>query len=147
MIGHSLRAVIALDLVQRHPHLITSLFLSAPQARVPQALLVLQKLVMQLLPEDRVALPGLSKEALVTVMGSLTHLDLRDGLERIDRPTTVACGLRDLVNVWAARTIQTCIPGAALQLVRGAGHQWITQRPSLAATLIQHHVTRTSSRG
>lgn len=46
VIGHSLGAVIALDLVQRHPHLVTSLFLSAPQARVPQALLVLQKLVI-----------------------------------------------------------------------------------------------------
>lgn len=50
VIGHSLGAVIALDLAQRHLHFVTSLFLSAPQAKVPQALLVLQKLVMQLLP-------------------------------------------------------------------------------------------------
>lgn len=116
VIGHSLGAVIALDLAQRHPHLVTSLFLCAPQARVPQALLVLQKLVMQLLPEDRVTVPGTSKQALVTVMGALTHLDLRDGLEGIDRPTTVACGLRDLVNIRAARAIQARIPGAAPQL-------------------------------
>ncbi len=47
VVGLSLGAVMGLDLAIRHPRMVRSLFLSAPQARPPKALMCIQSVLMR----------------------------------------------------------------------------------------------------
>lgn len=61
LVGLSLGAVIALQIAISHPDKVVSLFISAPQAKLPKLLMSLQRVLMRLLPAKWVCPPQLSK--------------------------------------------------------------------------------------
>lgn len=63
VVGLSLGAVMGLDLAIWHPHMVRSLFLSAPQARPPKVLMRIQSVLMRVLPERLVCPPQISSNS------------------------------------------------------------------------------------
>lgn len=139
VVGLSLGAVIGLDLAIRHPHKVRSLFLSAPQARPPQALMRIQSVLMRVLPERLVCPPGVSKQQLLDILRQVSAIDFEPELGRIMVPTTIACGSKDRANLPAARTISQQIPPARLIVVPNAGHQWHQSMPTEFAQELKTH--------
>ncbi|WP_300048770.1 alpha/beta fold hydrolase [Trueperella sp.] len=139
-VGLSLGAVVALNLAIRYPHLVASLFLSAPQAKPPALLMRVQNLLMRLLPGRVVCPPEVTKKQLLAVMESLRRLDLTHGLATVSVPTTVACGAKDRANLNAAHHIATAIPTARLEIVPSAKHQWHAQMPQQFARHVARHL-------
>lgn len=121
IVGLSLGAVVGLDLAIRYPKLVESLFLSAPQVRMPRRLFQLQNSIMRLLPEKIVCPPGLTKAQLLAVLDSLADLDLTSALGLITAPTTVVCGSKDR-----------------------AKHQWHADMPDAFAAKLVRHLDETS---
>lgn len=144
LVGVSLGAIVALNVTIRYPHLVSSLFLSAPQAKPSPALMRVQSLIMRLLPKPIVCPPGLTKKQLVAVLNSLRTLDLTPCLAAIELPTTVVCGTKDQANLPAAHHIAKAIPHAKLEIIPHAKHQWHTQMPQQFATLVARHISRAS---
>lgn len=89
----------------------------------------IQDAVMRVLPARLVAPPGMAKARMRAVLLQLAATDLRPDLARISAPTLVLCGGRDRPNLSAAQLLAAEIPGAELQVVPGAGHEWNTQLP------------------
>lgn len=141
LVGVSLGAVVALNFAIRYPHLVGSLFLSAPQAQPSAALMRVQSLIMHLLPKHIVCPPELTKKQLMVVLNSLRSLDLTPCLAAIELPTAVVCGTKDRANLPAARRIVKAIPRAKLAIIPHAKHQWHIQMPQQFATLVAHHIS------
>lgn len=142
LVGVSLGAVIALNIAITHPDKVSSLFVSAPQAKPPKLLMSLQKTLMRVLPTKWVCPPQLSKPELLGVLDSLKDLDLTSQLPTLAMPVTVVCGSKDKANLPAARKIAGLIPSARLEVIQGAGHQWHATHPQLFACYLTKHLAR-----
>lgn len=142
LVGLSLGAVIALNIALTHPDRVSSLFVSAPQAKPPRLLMSLQKTLIRVLPTKWVCPPQLSKPQLVDVLDSLKGLDLISQLPALSMPVTVVCGSKDKANLPAARKIAGLIPTAHLEVIQGAGHQWHAAHPQLFACYLTKHLAR-----
>lgn len=142
LVGLSLGAVIALKIALTHPDKVSSLFVSAPQAKPPRLLMNLQKMLMRVLPTKRVCPPRLSKPELLSILDSLKDLDLTSHLPALAMPVTVVCGSKDKANLPAARKIAGLIPAAHLEVIQGAGHQWHAAHPQLFACYLTKHLSR-----
>ncbi|ADI67676.1 alpha/beta fold hydrolase [Mobiluncus curtisii] len=147
LVGLSLGAVIALQIAITHPEKVVSLFISAPQAKLPKLLMSLQRVLMRLLPAKWVCPPQLSKADLFGVLDSLKYLDLTSQLPALRMPVTVACGSRDKANLPASRKIARLIPGARFAVVPGVGHQWHATHPQLFAEYLQRAGTAQETDG
>lgn len=139
VVGLSLGAVMGLDLAIRHPHMVRSLFLSAPQARPPKVLMRIQSVLMRVLPERLVCPPQISKQQLLEILRQISAIDFEAELGNITVPTTIACGVKDRANLPAARTISQQIPPARLIVVPDAGHQWHQSMPTEFAHELKAH--------
>lgn len=137
LVGLSLGAVIALQIAITHPDKVVSLFISAPQAKLPQLLMSLQRVLMRLLPAKWVCPPQLSKAELFGVLDSLKYLDLTSQLSALRMPVTVVCGSKDKADMPASRKIAGLIPGARFAVVPDVGHQWHVTHPQLFAEYLQ----------
>lgn len=142
LVGLSLGAVIALNIAVTHPDKVSSLFVSAPQAKPPKMLMSLQKTLMRVLPTKWVCPPQLSKPELLGLLDSLKDLDLTAQLPALSVPVTVVCGSKDKANLPAARKIADLIPTAHLEVIQGAGHQWHTTHPQIFACYLTKHLAR-----
>ena len=142
LVGLSLGAVIALKIAVTHPGKVSSLFVSAPQAKPPKLLMSLQKTLIRVLPTKWVCPPQLSKPELVGVLDSLKGLDLTSQLPTLSMPVTVVCGSKDKANLPAARKISSLIPTAHLEVIQGAGHQWHATHPQLFACYLTKQLAR-----
>lgn len=141
LVGLSLGAVIALQIAISHPDKVVSLFISAPQAKLPKLLMSLQRVLMRLLPAKWVCPPQLSKAELFGVLDSLNYLDLTSQLPALRMPVTVVCGSSDKANLPTSRKIARLIPEARFTVIPGVGHQWHVTHPQLFAEYLQRAVT------
>lgn len=138
--GLSLGAIMGLDLAIRHPRKVRSLFLSAPQARPPQALMRVQSFLMRLLPERLICPPGITRKQLLDILRQVSAIDLEAELSQISVPTTIACGAKDRANLGAARSISNEILDARLIVVPKAGHLWHQTNPVSFANELKAHL-------
>lgn len=127
--GLSLGAMVATRFAIDYPDRTASLVLSGGQVHPNPILMQAQQAIMRVLPARLVAPKGMSKHTLLTVLNVIAKVDFRPELSRISAPTLVLCGARDRPNLPAARELAAAIPGAELQIVPGAGHEWNTQLP------------------
>lgn len=140
VVGLSLGAIVGLHLAAKYPDRVDSLFLSAPQAKLPKFLMSVQNLLMRVLPAKAVCPPHLNKSDMRGVVASLRNLDLTSELGSLTMPITLACGSKDYANLKAARSIAAAIPHAQLDVVQGVGHAWHTSHPELFATHLRRHL-------
>lgn len=127
--GLSLGAMVATRFALDYPERVASLVLSGSQVHPNPVLMGVQNAIMRVLPARMVTAPGMSKKTLLGVLDTMRTVDFRGELSRIAAPTLVLCGSKDRPNLTAARQLAAGIPGAQLQVVPGAGHEWNTQMP------------------
>ena len=83
---------------------------------------------------------GTSAGARVGGAVAISHMDLRSHLDRVAVPTTVVAGSLDLLlPPYHARAMARRIPGARLEVLRGAGHMLPMERPDEVAAAITAH--------
>lgn len=71
----------------------------------------------------------------------LLYHDAREALAATRTPSLVLVGSRDLLTpVFAARRVARLLPGARLEVVAGAGHQLMQERPAEVARLLDDFV-------
>jgi 3-oxoadipate enol-lactonase len=140
LVGLSLGAMVALRLAAEHPDVTASLVISGAQLKPPRLLMASQRAVMAVLPPRLLgAASSRDKHRVMSVIESLSHVDLRGDAIRVQARTLVLCG---------AQIASTCLlpawpPGsfAELSVIPGAGHEWNVQLPELFTTTVEDFVT------
>lgn len=67
--------------------------------------------------------------------------DYRDALRKVDVPTLIIHGDADLVPVSASESYADVLPGARLEVVEGAGHFLLDEKPDAFSKLVREFVT------
>ena len=132
--GLSLGAVLALNLAIDEPELVKRLILIAPQFQMPKIMLKLQGLIFRLTPSRSFERVGITKKGMIALTESMSNLDFRDRLDRVECPALILCGERDSVNKKAAERLGGLLRNA---VIPNAGHEVNLDNPrALAKRLI-----------
>ena len=77
----------------------------------------------------------------IDFLTAMQAMDLRDGIARIDVPTTILCGSRDtLTPLPLSRALAATIPGSHLEVLPGFGHMLPYEAPDAVADAVLAHV-------
>lgn len=135
--GLSLGAVLALNLAIDEPELVKRLILIAPQFQMPKTMLKLQGLIFRLMPSRSFENVGITKKGMIALTESMSRLDFRDRLDRVECPALILCGERDSVNKKAAERLGGLLRNAENAVIPNAGHEVNLDNPrALAERLI-----------
>lgn len=135
--GLSLGAVLALNLAIDEPELVKRLILIAPQFQMPKTMLKLQGLIFRLMPSRSFENVGITKKGMIALTKSMSRLDFRDRLDRVECPALILCGERDSVNKKAAERLGGLLRNAENAVIPNAGHEVNLDNPrALAERLI-----------
>lgn len=86
--------------------------------------------------------------SMAELIGPLLHFDVRARVGRIDLPTRVVVGSRDLLTPpRMARVLARGIPGAELTVLDGCGHMVMLERPGQLDQLLDHFSLELSAAG
>lgn len=135
--GLAYGALVATRLAADFPDRVNRLVLIAGQVRPAKLAVRAQAAMLRLVPADRLARSGVSKERLLQTLDALRDLDLREALPRIQAPTLVLVGEHDRANLPAARELAAGIAGARLEVVTGAGHALNEDAPGELVRLLR----------
>ena len=131
VVGHSLGAVLCARLAARHPETVRRLVLVAPAgvpgrsaagAAMPLALELLRSRprLLALLARDSIRSGPLT---IGTAALAVVATDLRLDLPRVEAPTLVVMGERDvLIPAWHGAELARSLPDARVVVLSGAGH-------------------------
>lgn len=138
--GLSLGAVLALNLTIDAPELVERLILIAPQFQMPKTMLKLQGLIFRLMPSRSFESVGIPKKGMIALTESMSSLDFRDSLDRVECPALILCGERDSVNKKAAEKLGGLLRNAENAVIPNAGHEVNLENPHALAELIQKSI-------
>ncbi|MDO5697834.1 MAG: alpha/beta hydrolase [Dermatophilus congolensis] len=130
IVGHSLGAMVALQMAIDAPESLSHLVLVAGQVRPPKSVMRAQRLAFKMIPAKQFAKSGVSKAKMREAMLAVEGFDASDRLASVTAPTLVVVGDNDRVNRSAAEVIAGGIPGARLVSVPRAGHDVMRDSPA-----------------
>lgn len=145
--GLSLGAMTATQFALDFPERVASLVLSGSQVRPHPALMLIQRTIVRMLPESTAEGMSMTKAQWLGALRVVADTNFRGSLARIDAPTLVLCGSRDVANIPAAREIAAAVPKAELRIVPRAGHPWNQQYPELFSRTVADFYDRLSAAG
>ena len=84
---------------------------------------------------------GTDQAVRAELAASMGAMDLRDGIAKVDVPTTIIVGSRDtLTPVALAKGMAATIPGATLEVLPGLGHMLPYEAPDVITDAVLDHV-------
>jgi len=91
---------------------------------------------------------SVTPRAMAELLGPLLEFDMRIDLGKIDFPTLVVVGSRDVITPpRRSRDVAARIPGARLEVLPGCGHLVMLERPTALDALLEGFSAELSARG
>lgn len=134
--GLSLGGVLALDFVKEFPEKVNSIILIGTPYKIPKELCKLQNIVYHIMPKSTFEKIGCSKNEFISLLNSLSNLDISRGLDRINCSSLIICGAKDKVNMGNAKLLNNDIKNSKLEIIESAGHEVNTDNPKELAGAI-----------
>lgn len=135
--GLSLGSILALHYAIDNPEKVERLILLAPQYKMPKKLLKFQNLVFRLMPQSCFAQMGFEKRDFLKLCSSMMDLDFSREVAKISCPSLIVYGEKDKANQAAAIELAALMQCAALNELRGAGHEINAEAPDRLAAVIR----------
>ena len=134
--GLSLGGVLALDFVKEYPEKVNSIILIGTPYKIPKALFKLQGLIFHIMPKRVFKKMGCSKREFLTLVNSMSNLDIAKDLETIKCKSLIICGDKDNANMENAKLLNKSIKNSKFKVTSNSSHEVNIDNPKELADII-----------
>ena len=134
--GLSLGGILALNFVKEYPEKVNSIILIGTPYKIPKTLFKLQSIIFHIMPKSTFEKMGCSKKEFITLVNSMSNLDISRDLDRIKCSSLVICGAKDNVNMENVKLLNKDIKNSKFKIIENAGHEVNIDNPKELANTI-----------
>ena len=134
--GLSLGGILALDYSKEFQEKVSSLILIGTPYRIPKFLLKFQGIIFHIMPKSTFEKIGCKKEEFLSLVSSMSDLDIKTNLDKIDCKTLILCGINDNQNMENAKLLNETIKNSSFKTISNASHVVNVDNPKELSNII-----------
>ena len=134
--GLSLGGILVLDFVKQYPEKVNSIILIGTPYKIPQVWLKLQSLIFNIMPKKVFEKMNCSKQKMITLVNSMSNLDITKDLETIKCKTLIICGIKDKANLRSSGLLNKYIKNSQFIVISNSSHQVNIDNPKELGSII-----------
>ena len=136
LVGLSLGGVLALDFVKKYPEKVNSIILIGTPYKITKALFKMQSLIFHIMPKSTFEKMGCCKTEFITLVNSMSNLNIAKDLETIKCKSLIACGAKDNVNMESAKLLNNSIKNSEFKVISNLSHEVNIDNPKELSNII-----------
>lgn len=121
--GLSLGGILALDYAKKYPNKVNSLILIGVPATIPKFLFKFQGLIFHIMPKSTFTKIGCTKNDFISLVNSMSILDIKNNLDKINNKTLILYGVKDKQNIKSSKILKDNIKNSTFLLIDEASHE------------------------
>ncbi len=134
--GLSLGGVLTLDFVKKYPEKVNSIILIGTPYKIPKVLFKMQSLIFHIMPKSTFEKMGCSKREFITLVNSMSNLNIAKDLETINCKSLIVCGAKDNVNMESAKLLNNSIKNSEFKVISNSSHEVNINNPEELSNII-----------
>lgn len=134
--GLSLGGILALDYAKQYPEKVNSLIIIGTPYEIPKKLFKLQNIIFKFIPKNTFTKMGCEKKSFIELVNSMSDLDIKSNLSKIECNTLVLCGENDKANIKNSKLLYEHINNCEIEIIENASHQINADNPKKLADII-----------
>lgn len=134
--GLSLGGILAIDYVKEHPDKVSSLILIGTPYKIPKFLFKVQGLIFKVMPKSTFEKIGCEKKDFISLVNSMSNLDIEINLDKITCKTLILCGVKDNQNMESAKILNKSINNSSFKTIDNSSHEVNVDNPKELASII-----------
>ena len=134
--GLSLGGILAIDYVKEHPDKVNSLILIGTPYKIPKFLFKVQGLIFKVMPKSTFEKIGCEKKDFISLVNSMSNLDIEINLDKITCKTLILCGVKDNQNMESAKILNKSINNSSFKTIDNSSHEVNVDNPKELASII-----------
>lgn len=134
--GLSLGGILALDFVKEYPEKVNSIILIGTPYKIPKALFKFQSIIFYLMPKSTFKKMGCSKKEFITLVNSMSNLNISKDLDKINCSSLIICGVKDKINMESAKLLNKNIKNSKFKVISDSAHEVNIDNPKELANII-----------
>ena len=136
LVGLSLGGILAIEYAVEYPQKVNSIILSGTPYELPKKLLKFQNFVFKFMPKKNFENIGISKNNFIELSNSLSELNIKSKVSKIQCNTLIICGEKDNTNMKSAKQLNNVIKNSKFKVIENAGHEVNRDNPKELANVI-----------
>ncbi len=134
--GLSLGGILALNFVKDYPEKVNSIILIGTPYKIPKALFKMQSIIFHVMPKATFKKMGCSKREFITLVNSMSNLNIAKDLEKINCKCLIVCGSKDNVNMESAKLLNNSIKNSEFKIISSSSHEVNIDNPKELSNII-----------
>ena len=137
--GLSLGGVLALDFVKEYPEKVNSIILIGTPYKISKTLFKIQSLIFNVMPKRTFEKMKCSKRDFITLVNSMSSLNIAKDLETINCKSLILCGSKDNVNLRDAKLLNKSIKNSEFKIINNSSHEVNIDNPKELSNIIYRY--------
>ena len=134
--GLSLGGILALDYAKKFPDKVNSIILVGTPYKIPKILFKIQGIIFHLMPKATFEKIGCSKKDFISLVNSMSDLDIASNLDKVKCKTLILCGDKDNQNMESAKLLNKNIKGSSFRTIDNSSHEVNIDNPKELSDII-----------
>lgn len=134
--GLSLGGILALDFAKECPEKVNSIILIGTPYKIPKSLFKVQNLIFKMMPKRIFENMGCSKKGFITLVNSMSDLNISKDLNKIKCKILILCGAKDNVNMKSAKLLNNNIKNSEFKIISNSSHEVNVDNPKELSDII-----------
>ncbi len=134
--GLSLGGILALNYTKEFPDKVNSLILIGTPYKIPKFLFKVQGLIFKVMPRSTFVKIGCKKKDFISLVNSMSNLDIEINLDKVTCKTLILCGVNDKQNMESAKLLNKFINNSSFKTIDNSSHEVNVDNPKELANTI-----------
>ena len=134
--GLSLGGILALHYAKEFPDKVNSLILIGTPYKIPKFLFKVQGLIFKIMPRSTFEKIGCKKKDFISLVNSMSNLDIEINLDKVTCKTLILCGVKDNQNMESAKLLNKSITKSSFKIIDNSSHEVNVDNPKELANTI-----------